>query len=95
MSELTPERAAMDWLRLATPQLSEGERHEGISLFDAALAARVADAEKRGSIKALEDAAEALSDTLNRFAQCGRHTRARWAEAWLRDRAQALRDGGE
>lgn len=45
--------------------------------------------------EALEQAADDLADRLDTFPQEGRHTRARWAELFLRDRAARLRVGGD
>lgn len=43
--------------------------------------------------EALRDAADEMSARLDTFPQRGRHTRARWAEQWLRDRSARI--GGQ
>lgn len=58
------------------------------------LAAREAEAGAR----AVRDARDEIVAMLDTFAEQGRHTRARWAVAWLDRiiaRAADLRDGGE
>lgn len=42
---------------------------------------------RAAKVEALRDAADEMSSRLDTFAAGGRHTRARWAEGWLRDRA--------
>jgi len=51
--------------------------------------------DRRVAAEALRSAEDAMGQRLNEFAQGGRHTRARWAQEWLRDRAERVEAGDE
>jgi len=65
---------------------ADRERDHRLHVADALLPL-LAQVKATARAEALREAADALSDRLDQFTQHGRHTRARWAEQWLRDRS--------